>query len=1720
MEDLGSRCKGLACAIVAILSIAMVGCQGLSAKQDSAPPPATSLANPLGISGSISPASSGSGATVSLDGPIKSTTTADSSGNYTFTNLANGSYTVAASKSGVTFSPANVQVTVNGSEVTGVNFTASGGSQNTFTISGTVSPAGNGSGATVTLGGAATATTTTNGFGVYNFIGLANGSYTVTASKSGFTFSPSSLQVTVNGANVIGENFTASAVPPTTYSISGTISTAANGSGATVTLSGAAGATTTANSSGAYSFTGLANGSYTVTASKSGFTFSPSSLQVTVNGANVTGENFTASAVPPTTYSISGTISTAANGSGATVTLSGAAGATTTANSSGAYSFTGLANGSYTVTASKSGFTFSPSSLQVTVNGANVTGENFTASAVPPTTYSISGTISTAANGSGATVTLAGAAGATTTANSSGAYSFTGLANGSYTVTASKSGFTFSPSSLQVSVNGANVTGENFTASAITYSISGTITTAANGSGATVTLAGAAGATTTANSSGAYSFTGLANGSYTVTASKNGFTFSPSSLQVTVNGANVIGENFTASAITYSISGTISTAANGSGATVTLAGAASATTTANSSGAYSFTGLANGSYTVTASKSGFTFSPSSLQVTVNGANVTGENFTASAVPPTTYSISGTISTAANGSGATVTLAGAAGATTTANSSGAYSFTGLANGSYTVTASKSGFTFSPSSLQVTVNGANVTGENFTASAVPPTTYSISGTISTAANGSGATVTLAGAAGATTTANSSGAYSFTGLANGSYTVTASKSGFTFSPSSLQVTVNGANVTGENFTASAITYSISGTINTAANGSGATVTLAGAASATTTANSSGAYSFTGLSNGSYTVTASKSGFTFSPSSLPVTVNGANVTGENFTASAITYSISGTISTAANGSGATVTLSGAATATTTANSSGAYSFTGLANGSYTVTASKSGFTFSPSSLQVTVSGANVTGENFTASAITYSISGTISTAANGSGATVTLAGAASATTTANSSGAYSFTGLANGSYTVTASKSGFTFSPSSLQVTVNGANVTGENFTASAVPPTTYSISGSINPAANGSGATLTLRGAASATTTADSSGSYSFTGLANGSYVVSARKSGFSFSPSSLGPAVSGANVTGVNFTVYAGSVVSISPGTAIQTVVDANPAGTTFVFQPGLYRIRTPIIPKDGDSFIGQTACAPPTSSCPAIISGSEVIGPLATFNGTDYVVTGQTQRGTVNETTAQCIAGWLACNIPEDLWFDGVPLQHLHASSLPAIASGQWWFDYENHVIYFHDNPSGHLVETSVAPAAAVGPANNVTFQYLTIEEFAAPIGQGGLWPSNGQEGDAQRQANALDWMVENCELWGHHSAAIAPNYGMQILNNYIHDNGQLGIGGGFAPDDNLVSSGVLIQGNLVTHNNYANVLPNFGSGGVKFGRTRGAVIKNNTITNNEGAGIHFDTSSSSPVIMGNTITGNTDATGIIYEISLDSALVYDNVVQYNGVPAVAGIYPGYQIYSSTSTGVNAYCNVMEMSAVTGEHGWDVNASDRGYDPYPPGAYYVSKGNYIHHNTVIWDTTSASHVGYTFSDASNQPNFFADNTPPDFNTYHLADSSSTDFIYDNNDSESNTHQTFPDYQATGADVHGTIDTNYNVGYPVVAITSPEDQTTFHNSVAVTATASPSMSDGISKVEFFLDWALQSTVTSPPYSFTVTSSAAGAHTVAAMAYSNAGVRACYAVTLTEQ
>ncbi|WP_205704090.1 carboxypeptidase regulatory-like domain-containing protein, partial [Candidatus Chloroploca sp. Khr17] len=233
----------------------------------------------------------------------------------------------------------------------------------------------------------------------------------------------------------------------------------------------------------------------------------------------------------------------------------------------------------------------------------------------------------------------------------------------------------------------------------------------------------------------------------------------------------------------YTISGRV-TDANGTGLSgVTISdGTRLANTT--SSGDYTISGVPVGSYTLTPSKDGFSFSPTSLSVTVNG-DLTGQNFTAT---PLTFTISGRV-TDANGNGlGSVTISdGTRLANTT--SSGDYTISDVPAGSYTLTPSKSGFSFSPTSLSVTVSG-DLTGRNFTGTR---NTYSISGRV-TDANGTGLSgVTISdGTRFANTT--SSGDYTISDVPAGSYTLTPSKDGFSFSPTSLSVTVSG-NLTGQN-------------------------------------------------------------------------------------------------------------------------------------------------------------------------------------------------------------------------------------------------------------------------------------------------------------------------------------------------------------------------------------------------------------------------------------------------------------------------------------------------------------------------------------------------------------------------------------------------------------------------------------------------------------------------------------------------------------------------------------------------------------------------------------------------------------------------------------------------------------------------------------------------------------------------------------------------------------
>ena len=173
-----------------------------------------------------------------------------------------------------------------------------------FAISGTVSPAPSAT-TTLSLSGPVSATTTAASNGTYSFSGLAAGTYAVTPSATGFGFNPTTQAAVITTSNLINVNFAATAQTGPTFTLSGTISPASAGNGAAVVLSGPVGATATANSSGSYSFPGLVNGTYSVTPSKSGVTFTPNSQNATINGANVSGVNFTGATGSQAAHSVS-----------------------------------------------------------------------------------------------------------------------------------------------------------------------------------------------------------------------------------------------------------------------------------------------------------------------------------------------------------------------------------------------------------------------------------------------------------------------------------------------------------------------------------------------------------------------------------------------------------------------------------------------------------------------------------------------------------------------------------------------------------------------------------------------------------------------------------------------------------------------------------------------------------------------------------------------------------------------------------------------------------------------------------------------------------------------------------------------------------------------------------------------------------------------------------------------------------------------------------------------------------------------------------------------------------------------------------------------------------------------------------------------------------------------------------------------------------------------
>ena len=802
------------------------------------------------------------GLSVALSGGKTAAAATDPLGNFVFTDLPRGgSFTLTPAKLvGNTFTPASKTFDNLTTDQT-IVFTAV---PTNFKLGGRVTSGGTGlSGVTVTLTGSKLATATTDSAGAYTFNVPVHGDFTVTPSKTHYTFDRAN--VTFTGVNA---DRTADFVATLNrHKLTGSVKRP-NGvalSGVTVTLSGGQAGTATTDSNGAYTFANLpAGAAYAVTPSKPGYDFAPASKSYTDLGADQTAD-FT---VTPSNIALTGHVASGgAPLAGVTVTLSGSKTGTATTDAQGSFSFNITSEGSYTVTASKTHYTFAPPSLTFS-NPTSARTASFDATL---NRHKITGRVVDRNNAgmAGVAVALTGSLSVNAVTDAQGNYSLTNLlASGNYTVVASKAHYSFSPAGVPVNDLGADQT-LNFTGTLVDYNISGRVLSQGTGlAGVTVTLSGSKSGTATTDSAGAYSFSAPAEGSYTLTLSKTHYTFAPAGATFANLGGNQTAD-FDATLNRHTVSGRVLDKNNAGvqGATVTLSGTQTGTATTDAQGNYSFQSLpAGGSYTLAATRANYTFSPANIAVNDLGANSTANNFTGTLLD---YTLTGRVTSGGAAlAGVTVTLSGSKTGTTTTDSNGAYSFNVPAEGGYTLTPSKRNYTFTPQARSFN-NLSSTQTADFEATL---NRYAITGRVAYANNAglAGVPVTLSGAPAATATTDGQGNFSFNGLpAGGNYAVTPALAHHTFAPSarSFEDLSGDARTT---FAATAVEYRVAGRVTEkGAPLAGVEIVLAGTHAALgahagkVTTGSDGAYTFTVPAGGDYTVTPSKKNYGIAPAS-----------------------------------------------------------------------------------------------------------------------------------------------------------------------------------------------------------------------------------------------------------------------------------------------------------------------------------------------------------------------------------------------------------------------------------------------------------------------------------------------------------------------------------------------------------------------------------------------------------------------------------------------------------------------------------------------------------------------------------------------------------------------------------------------------------------------------------------------------------------------------------------
>jgi len=412
-----------------------------------------------------------------------------------------------------------------------------------------------------------------------------------------------------------------------------------------------------------------------------------------------------------------------------------------------------------------------------------------------------------------------------------------------------------------------------------------------------------------------------------------------------------------------------------------------------------------------------------------------------------------------------------------------------------------------------------------------------------------------------------------------------------------------------------------------------------------------------------------------------------------------------------------------------------------------------------------------------------------------------------------------------------------------------------------------------------------------------------------------------------------------------VIYIPVGATIQNIVNAHPPGSVFLIGEGVHRLQT-ITPRDGDIFIGEGNTT---------LSGAILLTDFAAEDEVWKVEHPELSRLEPREG-GFCQAAYPRCNHAYDIYVDDEPLHHV--DNPDAVETGTWYFNYDEDYLLLGTDPDGHRVELSVNIHAFKGEAVDVSIHNFTIEKHAG-------W---GQIG-AVRAQDTDNWIFSNNVVQLNSGAGITFGNGMHIIDNRIVRNGQIGLSG---QGDNVV-----VYGNEIAYNNYANYDPGWEAGGTKFVATDNLLVSKNYVHHNQGPGLWTDIDNINTLYEDNIVTYNSRS-GIMHEISYD-ATIRNNIVKYN-VNARTSVYVAAQILISASSNVDVYDNEVVMSE-RGGNGIVIVQQDRGAGDL--GAY-EARGNHVHNNIIIHLSDAGETGGAT--DAQFEDWFWTENHYDNNNYY--------------------------------------------------------------------------------------------------------------------------------------